>query len=104
MFCLLLFLLSVMFFVNFIFFRLQSLQFNLVLNFYLFPFKISHFLKFQLYFNNSVVCLLLILLNEDLWFLYLCLKLFPVDPEYCLVDPQEIASNKEIEATNFKQS
>ena len=24
-------------------------------------------------------------LNEDLWFLYVSLKLFPVDPNYCLV-------------------
>ena len=31
------------------------------------------------------MCLLLILLNDDLWFLYLSLKVFPVDPIYCFV-------------------
>ena len=31
------------------------------------------------------MCLLLILLNDDLWFLCLCLKVFPVDPIYCFV-------------------
>ena len=31
------------------------------------------------------MCILLILLNNDLWFLYFCLKLRPVDPQYYLV-------------------
>ena len=38
-----------------------------------------------MWFASSVVCLLLMLLNEDLRFLYLCLKVFLVDPKYCLV-------------------
>ena len=38
-----------------------------------------------MYFASSVVCLLLILFNDDLWFLDLCLKVLPVDPKYCFV-------------------
>ena len=95
-FCLSLFLLKVMFLSDLstsIFSRLQSLQPYLVLNFDLVWFKISHFIlksvllsfKFQMQSNSSVACLLLILLNEDFWSLYLCLKVIPVDPKYCSV-------------------
>ena len=95
-FCLWLFLLSVMFLSYLsisIFSRLQSLQPYLVLNFDLVLFKVFYFIskfislssKFQIQFDSSVVCLFLLLLNEDLWLLCLCLKLFPVDPKYCLV-------------------